>query len=161
MSGTIERRDGPEPAGLRVFDIEHSSAFKMVKVLNLVAAGFERIEAEFGISLTDWRIISLVAKRPNITGAEISDLSGYTQMLVSRSVNRLERAGYLSRKPHAEDRRRLGLTLSNKGVEIFDRLAPVAAEREDMVAKQLSSLELTQLNHTLDRLLATYPRQRG
>lgn len=74
---------------------------------------------------------------------------------VSRIVDDLERAGYVSRKEHPDDRRSALVAVTARGRAAFRAAAPVyVAEIERQFAAALSSAELDELASLLDRVLA-------
>src|SRR5947209_7604013 len=64
------------------------------------------IAEHLGLGPTDTKCLDLLRERPAMTGSELSAVTGLTTGAVTGVVARLEKAGYVHREPHPEDRRK-------------------------------------------------------
>lgn len=64
------------------------------------------IADHLGLGPTDTKCLDLLRERPAMTASELSAVTGLTTGAVTGVVARLEKAGYLHREPHPEDRRK-------------------------------------------------------
>ncbi len=135
--------------------LEHSTFFKMLLLVNLTARPFERLyEKGYDIRLAEWRVVLALAGRPGLTASELADLLALDKMAVSRATHRLEQLDRVARVVDHADHRRSHLTLTEKGWELYRRIAPAGRAREALLLQPLSALELATLDAILDRLLA-------
>ena len=67
----------------------------------------QRAAARFGISRTDLRCIDVLRTTGPLTASELADAVGLTSGGLSIALERLERAGYISRRQHPNDRRKV------------------------------------------------------
>ena len=67
----------------------------------------QRAAARFGISRTDLRCIDVLRTRGPSTATELAGAVGLTSGGLSIALERLERAGYISRRRHPNDRRKV------------------------------------------------------
>lgn len=98
--------------------------------------GNDRIAREFGLMVTDTQALHLLVLRDDIRNAkQVSDATGISTSTVSRVIDRLERAGYLSRVPDPDDRRSARLELDMAKVQpLIDRYAQYTVDLEKVNA---------------------------
>lgn len=106
-SDSSERRRSGEP-------IEEFLIFKIIRLLNFLGRSHD-LSKTYNLSVKEWRIMLVIASHPEISAKEISFLSGYTEMAISRAINLLIKKKYVVRSMDGADRRRSMLRLSDKG----------------------------------------------
>jgi DNA-binding MarR family transcriptional regulator len=84
----------------------------------------EAIADRLGLNVTDLRALELVVAEPGVSAGDIAERSGLTSGAVTGVVDRLERAGFVERRPDPADRR--GITVH----PMPGRAAELAAARE-------------------------------
>lgn len=72
---------------------------------------------------------------------------------MTNRLDRLERAGLIVRTPNPEDRRGTLVSLTDKGLEMMDRLVPLHVENEARMLAALSREEQETLGRLLGKLL--------
>ncbi|HXG26058.1 MAG TPA: MarR family transcriptional regulator [Candidatus Binatia bacterium] len=97
----------------------------------------EALAARLGLNVTDLRALELVVGNPGITPGGLAERSGLTSGAVTGVVDRLERAGYLERRPDPADRRSV-------------TIHPVEARTAELAAAR------AQTDRDLERLLAKH-----
>src|SRR5262245_28404469 len=103
----------------------------------------DALAEKLGLNVTDLRALELVIGSPGLTAGGLAEESGLTTGAITGVVDRLERAGYLERRPDPADRRSV-------------TLHPVAARTADLAAARASA------DRELERLLAGHdPSQRA
>jgi DNA-binding MarR family transcriptional regulator len=81
---------------------------------------------QFGLSIPEWRLLAHVAQVESASVRDIHAKLDLEKSRVSRTIVRLEEAGYLERRAHAEDKRLLDLRLSEGGLALMALLVPAA-----------------------------------
>lgn len=66
---------------------------------------FERRAAGFGLSSAQWRLLAHVLRHGAIAQARLADLLEVEAISVSRLIDRMEQAGWVTRLPDPQDRR--------------------------------------------------------
>ncbi|QKW37819.1 MarR family transcriptional regulator [Actinomadura sp. NAK00032] len=113
-----------------------------VSLVNAVL-GNDRIAKEAGLMVTDTQALHLLMLRDDIRNAkQLSDATGISTSTVSRTIDRLERAGYLRRVPDPADRRSARLELD------VTKVRPLV----DRYAEYVSHLEKVNADYTDDQL---------
>lgn len=80
----------------------------------------QRAAARFGISRTDLRCIDVLRTAGPLTATRLADAVGLTSGGLSIALERLERAGYVSRSRHPDDRRKV-LVQATEAVKPLER----------------------------------------
>jgi DNA-binding MarR family transcriptional regulator len=91
-----------------------------------------------GASALDAQLLGAVKKNPGIGVSDLADREQMTRASMSGHVKRLGRAGWIARAAgDDEDRRRVGLTLTPKGVKALEA---IRRRRNDWLAARLAHL---------------------
>jgi len=95
----------------------------------------ERYRAEFGLSIPEWRVLAHLAGGDAVSVREIHARVDMDKSKVSRAAARLEQAGLIEKRGHAEDKRLLDMRLTAKGQELMARIVPIAdAYQKELLA---------------------------
>lgn len=78
------------------------------------------------------------------------DRSSNTTRLVDKLINK----GWVVRKVCAENRRKVEISITEKGLAVLKELDPITEENNKLILKNLSEHQLEELNHLLDNLRA-------
>ena len=89
------------------------------------------VAERLGLGPTDHKCLDLLRDRGAMTGSELGAITGLTSGAITGVVARLERAGYLRRKPDPRDGRKQILHLALARAHIGDAIEPL---REDVAA---------------------------
>lgn len=108
----------------------------------------------FGVGITDWRIMALVAAQPWISAGRICAATGLDKAAVSRSVRDLAKAGLVDVLPDGNDQRRQTIALTRKGLALHDEIVKLAVAREEELLEGFSRGERRMLLAFLMRLQA-------
>ena len=107
----------------------------------------------FGVGVTDWRIIALLAAEPWIAPVRIAESTGLDKAAVSRSLHILREAGLVEASHGAAPKRRSALALTPAGLALHDRLVEVSLERERRLLAGFTDEERAQLQGFVERML--------
>jgi len=133
--------------------LDESVFFKLVRVVNLTARPFnEGIGRRHQLSLSDWRVMTVVGSHPGCAAADVCARTGMDKMSVSRALASLTRQQRVLRRPDPVDGRRTQLRLSAAGQRLFDTLAVRARERERQLFGRVGAADQARLGAILDRL---------
>jgi DNA-binding MarR family transcriptional regulator len=145
----------PKKSRRRFLDRDASVPFLLVAVSNkVVASASQAYMRHYGLGIMEWRVMALLAADPNITGKDISVLSGVTAGSVSRAINALKKLRYLDVSNDASDNRRSFLKLNAAGTALHNRVIISALQRETLLLTGFSQAERRTLLRHLKRLLA-------
>ena len=108
----------------------------------------------FGIGVTEWRIMSLLALEPGIPAQRICHVIGFDKALVSRTIQSLQSEKYVIVRSDGNDSRKRTIALTRKGLEMHDRVIKVVLEREKLLLADFSEKEVDVLVNLLHRMHA-------
>jgi DNA-binding MarR family transcriptional regulator len=113
---------------------------------------------QFGVTLPEWRVMSIVASRDGTTARDISRELATDKAWIGLSVKRLARRGYLTRSPDEQDTRRVLLSLTKQGKQMHDAIMSVARQRQRRLRAALPEGVADMLSASLDQLQAEADR---
>ena len=122
-----------------------------------VGRELRREAREVGVSPEQVSLLVTIKYAPGIGVGELAARERVSAPAMSNHVDRLERDGLVERTPSADDRRRVGLTLTAEGQRVLRR---VRSRRTAWLASRLGSLSPDELSaigaaaEPLARLLA-------
>jgi DNA-binding MarR family transcriptional regulator len=91
---------------------------------NAVVFFHEAIAAHLGMSVAEWKCLGLLDQHGALTASRVAELSGFTTGAITGIVDRLERARYVRRRPHPDDRRSVIVEPWHMR-ELKERVAPI------------------------------------
>ena len=111
-------------------------------VLLRLARELRKETEQLGITARQATLLWLVKRSPGLSLAELAAEEGISPPALSGHVDRLERAGLIERIRSSEDRRRVGLRLTDEGARLLRR---VRARRTTWLANRLGTLGPSEL----------------
>jgi DNA-binding MarR family transcriptional regulator len=128
---------------------------RLLRLSNTLALYSSRhYRQQFGVTLPEWRVMSIIASRDGTTARDISHALATDKAWVGLSVKSLERRGYLTRSADKQDTRRVPLSLTRQGKELHDAIMAVARRRQRRLLATLPDGAADVLSASLDRLQA-------
>ena len=119
------------------------------KLSNSATAHYQR---NFGVSVTEWRIMSLLAIEPGIPASRICSVIGFDKGPVSRNLSVLQKRGLVAIRTAPDDGRTHAISLTARGRAIHDKVIVAAMERERRLLSCLKKDEREILIDLLRRL---------
>ena len=117
-------------------------ATELRPVLLRLARELRKETEQLGVTARQATLLWLVKRSPGLSLAELAAEEGISAPAMSGHVDRLERAGLLERVRSSDDRRRVGLRLTDEGERLMRR---VRARRTTWLADRLKALEPSEL----------------
>jgi DNA-binding MarR family transcriptional regulator len=126
-------------------------AAELRPVLLRLARELRKETEQLGITARQATLLWLVKRSPGLSLAELAAEEGISPPALSGHVDRLERAGLIERVRSTEDRRRVGLRLTDDGARLLRR---VRARRTTWLSGRLGTLSPTELEAVGDAIPA-------
>ena len=140
----------PEHAQL---ELDRFLPYRLSVLSNRVSQDIAQLYQErFDLNITEWRVIAVLGRYPNISANEVADRTAMDKVAVSRAVSSLLKSKRIKRKMDREDKRRSVLSLSAKGLVIFDEVTPLAKAYEQRLLSALPIGQREALLRILDLL---------
>ncbi|MFF8383385.1 MarR family winged helix-turn-helix transcriptional regulator [Streptomyces kanasensis] len=132
---------------------------RVYRLAHAMGERMDRAYAPFGVSRGEFDVLATLRRSGEpytLSPRQLSDTLMLTTGGMTGRLDKLERAGLLSRSPDPHDRRALRVTLSDRGREVVDGAvaAGLAVQREALEAA-LDEREAEELAVLLRRLLGT------
>jgi DNA-binding MarR family transcriptional regulator len=109
-------------------------------------------ERKFGLTLNQWRIISLLWAADSLSMSRLAHQAQIDRGITSRVVGTLIDSGHVKRSPDPQDGRGLVLELTTAGRELVEAVMPVAADRNRQLLSCLTKKEAELFEGVLDKL---------
>ncbi|MEM8937653.1 MAG: MarR family winged helix-turn-helix transcriptional regulator [Pseudomonadota bacterium] len=106
----------------------------------------------FGLTLAEWRCLSVIAELKQTTVREISERTNSDKAQVSRASASLTSKGLISREKNAEDARSGIYTMTQKGQRQYEEIMPIRIAENEHVLDALTPHEQDQLVDYLNRI---------
>lgn len=126
----------------------HRAAQRMHAAVGVAAEGH-------GLTLRDHIVLSALDKTEGLTQIELGHALGMDKTTLMAELDRLERAGLVSRTVDARDRRARIPAITRDGDAVRARIAQDAAAAEAAAVRSLSPEQLDLLRGTLYRIIGT------
>lgn len=124
-------------------------------IANKISRGGSRVYLRlFGIGIIEWRILAVLADHPHCTANVICNVIELDKAAASRSVQVLERHGYIQTAVDAADARKRTLSLTTSGTALYRRAVKVALLREQQLLAGFTEHEREMLLGLLRRMHA-------
>jgi DNA-binding MarR family transcriptional regulator len=108
------------------------------KLSNSATVFYQR---NFGVNVTEWRIMSLLAIEPGIPAARICSVIGFDKGPVSRTLAVMKKRGLVAIRSAPEDGRSHSISLTPKGHATHDEVIVAALDRERRLLACLDAQE--------------------
>ena len=119
------------------------------KLSNSATAFYQR---NFGVNVTEWRIMSLLAIEPGIPASRICSVIGFDKGPVSRTLALMKDRGLIAIRNDPQDGRSHSISLTAKGRATHDKVIVAALERERRLLACLDKNEQEMLIALLRRI---------
>ncbi len=90
---------------------------------------------------------------------ELADASGEKSANITRLTNELAEKGLIARRASAEDRRKITLTLTPKGIALIESFLPDVCALLEYQVGELQAKDMAQLERLLKKFLAQLERE--
>ena len=131
------------------FELDSHVFFWLTQVMG---ARDRRLNAElkgFGLRVPEWRALAAIYSRHACTMSELAELASIDRTTLTRTVDRMQEAGWLARSADGADMRITRLALTAAGERLFARVWPAVSRLNDAALAGLSPAMVERLRGTL------------
>src|SRR4051794_21532026 len=125
-------------------DDERHIGFLISDIARLMRTAFDRRVRRLGLTRSQWLVINRLHRRPGATQSELADMLEVEKATAGRMVDRMEKKGWIVRRPDAADRRVNRLHLTAEADLIQVQLAQISDRTVDDALALLSGAEREQ-----------------
>ncbi|WP_225774782.1 MarR family winged helix-turn-helix transcriptional regulator [Pseudomonas sp. Marseille-Q5115] len=134
-------------------DLERYVPALLTSLTNKLSSGASACyRKHYGIGIVEWRVLAMLAVENHITANRVGQVIGLDKSAISRSLQALEREGYVTSEVDTKDARRHTVSLTPSGRQLHDRVLETAVRREEVLLADLSEREVDTLIDLLHRM---------
>jgi DNA-binding MarR family transcriptional regulator len=138
-----------------LLDLDHFLPYRLSVLSNRISQDIAALyQQRFNLGITEWRIIAVLGRFPNLSANEVAERTAMDKVAVSRAISALLSQKRVKRQFDKNDRRRSVLSLSASGTKIYQEVAPLAMQLQNALLAQFDDKERVLLNLLLDKLSA-------
>jgi DNA-binding MarR family transcriptional regulator len=133
-------------------DDERHIGFLISDVARLMRTAFDRRVRDLGLTRSQWLVINRLHRRPGATQSELAEMLEVEKATAGRMVDRMEKKGWVVRRPDAADRRVNRLHLTAEADLLQVQLSQVADRTVDDALALLSPRERDRFSEAMRRV---------
>jgi DNA-binding MarR family transcriptional regulator len=134
------------------FDLDRHIFYWLTQVIGARDRELTQGLRESGLRVPEWRALAALYARQKCTMSELADLATIDRTTLTRTVDRLQDAGWLSRLADSEDMRVTRLALTTSGKKLFEKVWPTVARLNDLALAGVSKADVLALQRILERM---------
>jgi DNA-binding MarR family transcriptional regulator len=126
--------------------------FLLREVSGLSALNFERHAEELGLTLAQCKVLAYLQRNEGISQVRLAVLTGMDPMTLARTLERMERDGWIKRSADPADRRARKVLLKAPGLALLQEIWRVADRARAVAMAGISAADRAQLMGLLERV---------
>ena len=130
-----------DPSATEVFLHLLRSGDEAFRIVDSHLAQHDISQGRFGVLMALWGNCQRNGREVPLTPAELAERTGVTRATITGLVDTLERAGYVTRTPHPDDRRMMSVGLTGRGEKLLAKILPEHFRRMAWLMGRLSESE--------------------
>ncbi len=134
------------------FDLESHSFFWMTQVM---ACRDRQLAQELrgeGLRVPEWRALASLHAKKSLSMSELSDLASIDRSTLTRTMDRMQKSGWVTRLSDSDDMRVTRLALTASGQRLFARVWPIVERLNIAACAGLPESALGKLRWTLEHM---------
>jgi len=133
-------------------DDERQIGFVISDVARLMRTVFDRRVRGLGLTRSQWLVINRLHRYPGVTQSELAEMLEVEKATAGRTIDRMEKKGWVVRRPDAADRRVNRLHLTAEADLIQLHLWEIAEATVDDALSLLSVAERAEFSELIGRV---------
>jgi DNA-binding MarR family transcriptional regulator len=107
---------------------------------------------DHGLRVPEWRALAALYAKKHSTMSELAELATIDRTTLTRTIDRMQDAGWLERLADQEDMRVTRLALTATGRKMFEKIWPEVQRLNELALDGLSKAEIDSLRRILERM---------
>jgi DNA-binding MarR family transcriptional regulator len=129
--------------------------YAVTDITRLLRRVFDRRSLHLGLTRAQWRAMHRIQRVPGLSQTQLAEDLDLEAIAVGRVIDRLERSGFVERRPDPADRRRWNLYPLPRSAEVMSGMRRVATKLHDELLAGIAPDELHITMRVLDRVKHT------
>ena len=130
-------------------EMNRNVGFLVNDISRLISAEYNRIMSPLGLTRAQWRVVVYLHRSDGLMQVDLAKLLGTGKVAVGGLVARLEKSGWVERRPDPNDGRSNRVYLTRKGRVIEEKMVRTGRELTGRVLSNLSAAERRELTRLL------------
>jgi MarR family transcriptional regulator, organic hydroperoxide resistance regulator len=136
------------------FELDRHVFFWLTQVIGARDRELAQGLKDFGLRVPEWRALAALYARRGCTTSQLAELSTIDRTTLTRTVDRMQEAGWIERLADGADLRVTRLALTAAGKKMFERIWPEVQRLNQLALDGLSKAEIDSLKRILERMRA-------
>jgi MarR family transcriptional regulator for hemolysin len=136
MSQAATRNSGPEDDGY--------IGYMLSDVARLIRTVFDRRVRDIGLTRAQWLVLTRLYRRPGASQTQLAEMLEIDRASAGRMIDRMEKNGWVERRPDRGDRRVNRLHLTDEARKVHAEMWAIAESTVDDALSPLSANEREQ-----------------
>ena len=128
--------------------------YQLSVVANRISQSIAKLfKDKFDLQIPEWRILVTLHSVDSMSFADVTERTSMDKTRVSRAQRRMTDLGLISASIDEDDKRKVNLSLTDKGRDICQQVIPEAKARDAWIQEAISGEERGQLERIMGKLL--------
>ncbi|HTP70875.1 MAG TPA: MarR family transcriptional regulator [Burkholderiaceae bacterium] len=145
----------PAPAS---FELDQHAFFWLTQVIGSRDRRLTQALRDFGLRVPEWRVLASLCARRRCSMSELADLATIDRTTLTRTVDRMEHAGWVTRLADTSDLRVTRLAPTASGERLFARIWPAVDRLNRVAIDGLPAAAVDALRETLAHMKTNLDR---
>ncbi|HVY13265.1 MAG TPA: MarR family transcriptional regulator [Alphaproteobacteria bacterium] len=133
-------------------DINKRLGFVLHDVARLWRWRFERLAKSEGLTRSQWSVLAQLKRKPGLKQSALAQILEIKPITLARFIDKLEKAGWVDRRPDPKDRRANRLYLTRKAAPVLARMFKIGQETRRAAMEGLGGKDEAKLLEMLLRI---------
>ena len=134
------------------FDLDRHIFFWLTQVIGSRDRRLGQALKGVGLRVPEWRVLASLYARRRCSMSELADFATIDRTTLTRTVDRMQSAGWVTRLSDSDDMRVTRLALTAAGERLFARIWPAVEELNRAAVAGVPQASVDLLRRTLERM---------
>jgi len=132
--------------------LKNSIAYRFIRGANSVNKTLNKKLIPYNIAIEQRATLEIIKFEPNVNQVKIANLLGKDKTTISRSLNSLEKKGFIKKSEILEDKRQNKVELTEAGDEILEATLDEVTSFRESLNEKLTPYEVEMFFKIVDKL---------
>lgn len=134
------------------FELDRHVFFWLTQVIGARDRELAQGLRDFGLRVPEWRALAALYSRRGCTTSQLAELSTIDRTTLTRTVDRMQDAGWIERLADGADLRVTRLALTAAGKKMFERIWPEVQRLNELALEGLPKSDIQSLQRILEHM---------
>jgi DNA-binding MarR family transcriptional regulator len=134
------------------FELDRHVFFWLTQVIGARDRELAQGLKDYGLRVPEWRALAALYSRRGCTTSQLAELATIDRTTLTRTVDRMQQAGWIERLADDADMRVTRLALTAAGKRMFERIWPEVQRLNELALEGLPRSDIQSLQRILERM---------